>query len=420
LLSERASRDPIQPRKINPSIPRDLENIVLKASANSPAQRYQSGVDFADDLRRFIDDRPVIARAAGPIERLTRWCRRNRTVAVLSGAVIFSLLLALVAGWTGYVKTTDALSRESQRRIEADAAKRKAEENVQICLQAFEQVFRELEPDENQPGGPPPVDGPPGPQGPPPGPNGFGPDDRGPGPGPGPNDRGTKEAHDLAVLQSVLSFYNQFAEKNDTNATLQFEAAKAHGHVADVQLRLGENDKAEADCRKALAVALDFRGRDPKNNEYTLLAARSSGQMAAILQRRRQYNDAEKYGRQSLELFKALEQLHPDEIRAHIDVARARLALGNLFFRQQRHSDAAAVLKESIQQLKSISQPDNRVRGILGDHYRVLAAALNEMGDFDGSAKTLQEAKPFLNAQPKPNRPPPPPRPEFDRPPPPP
>src|SRR5262249_47758145 len=162
--------------------------------------------------------------------------------------------------------------------------------------------FRELEPDENQPFGPPP--------------DGLGPDGR--GPPPGPEDRSAKEAHDLAVLQSVLSFYNQFAEKNDTNAMLQFEAAKAHGHVADVQLRLGEYDKAEAACKKALDVAQDFHKRDPKNSEYLLLAARSSGQMAAILQRRRQNNEAEKYVRQSLELFTALKQLRPDDIRSDL------------------------------------------------------------------------------------------------------
>ena len=51
--------EPMRPRKLNPGVPRDLETVVLKAIARDPAHRYQTPAEMADDLKRFVEDRPV-------------------------------------------------------------------------------------------------------------------------------------------------------------------------------------------------------------------------------------------------------------------------------------------------------------------------------------------------------------------------
>jgi WD40 repeat protein/serine/threonine protein kinase len=79
---------PPPPRQHNPTVPRDLETIVLKAIARDPAQRYATAADLAADLRRFIEDRPIRARRVGPVEQLWRWGRRNPTLATMIGAVV--------------------------------------------------------------------------------------------------------------------------------------------------------------------------------------------------------------------------------------------------------------------------------------------------------------------------------------------
>jgi WD40 repeat protein len=94
-LIERVTHDePPRPRKVDPYIPRDLETIVLKASAKEPARRYASAEDLAEDLRRFLADRPIRARRASPLEKAVRLCRRNPGIAALSGlaAVLFMLI----------------------------------------------------------------------------------------------------------------------------------------------------------------------------------------------------------------------------------------------------------------------------------------------------------------------------------------
>ena len=87
-------QDPPRPRQVDPRVPRDLETIVLKAMAREPSHRYATAAELAEDLRRFLEDRPIRARRVGPWERAARWCRRNPAVAALSAAVA----LALVGG----------------------------------------------------------------------------------------------------------------------------------------------------------------------------------------------------------------------------------------------------------------------------------------------------------------------------------
>jgi WD40 repeat protein/serine/threonine protein kinase len=110
--------EPIRPRRINKGVPRDLETVVLKAIARDPAHRYQTPAEMADDLKRFVEDRPVKARRASEAEKLWRWCRRNPLPASLL-AVIGGVFLAGFAGvlwqWRVAEKQTGiALEREQE------------------------------------------------------------------------------------------------------------------------------------------------------------------------------------------------------------------------------------------------------------------------------------------------------------------
>jgi WD40 repeat protein/serine/threonine protein kinase len=89
LVEQAVAANPPRPRSIDPTIPRDLETVILKAIARDPAMRYQSAAALADDLRRYMEDRPVRARRATPSEQFVRWCRRNPAVAALLATVLF-------------------------------------------------------------------------------------------------------------------------------------------------------------------------------------------------------------------------------------------------------------------------------------------------------------------------------------------
>jgi WD40 repeat protein/serine/threonine protein kinase len=99
-LIERVLHDaPIPPRRLDRQIPRDLETIVLKAIAREPRARYAKASELAEDLRRYLESRPILARRVGVAERAWRWARRNPVVAGMTGAIVV-LLMAVALGST--------------------------------------------------------------------------------------------------------------------------------------------------------------------------------------------------------------------------------------------------------------------------------------------------------------------------------
>jgi serine/threonine protein kinase len=82
------------PRQILPTIPADLEAICLKCLAKEPTARYITAGQLADDLRRFLDNKSVNAKPIGVVERLRRWCTRNRIAAGIIGLLtLYACLL---------------------------------------------------------------------------------------------------------------------------------------------------------------------------------------------------------------------------------------------------------------------------------------------------------------------------------------
>jgi serine/threonine protein kinase/tetratricopeptide (TPR) repeat protein len=103
--------EPTRPRRINSSIPRDLETIILKSMEKEPSARYRSARDLADDLTRFLEDQPVQARRPSLANRVVKWSRRHRA-AVVAG--VTALILTLT--------TSTTVLWEAKRRTDASAA----------------------------------------------------------------------------------------------------------------------------------------------------------------------------------------------------------------------------------------------------------------------------------------------------------
>jgi serine/threonine protein kinase len=443
-LIRRVGEDqPIRPRKHNPSIPRDLETIVLKATAREPGDRYPTARALADDIGRFLDDRPVQARRATLAEKFGRWCRRNKPLAALAAIALSSLLFAAVVGWVGYATTRRALEGELRRRREADAATQRAESNVALSLEALEEIFNNLTlrpltptfgfPDRNRPPGEPP-------------PPGF------------PPRRGVDDGQ-TALLQSILGFYDRFAALNETNATLKREAAKAHRRIGELRQRLGQFDAAAAafgrsaalfealaaefpdspDDRHALAETLivqepgsdtpdalrsalerwqraraieaKLTGELPAEMEYVAALAGIESKLGAVLDRLGRTADAEVSLQRAVSLRNRVAERFPEGSYNTFLLAVARTAQAGFLVKHRQPAAALICLDTCVPEVKAMaSRPFSmEMSRLLSIEFDDLAALYQKLGDSTRAEELTTLARGVHEPRPGGRRPGPPP-----------
>lgn len=103
ILVQLRENDPLSPRRLNPSVPRDLETICLKCLHKQPADRYESAVAMADDLGRFIAGDTILARPVGPLGKTWSWTRRHPSIAAMLAGVVL-LLGGMVIGSLAFAR----------------------------------------------------------------------------------------------------------------------------------------------------------------------------------------------------------------------------------------------------------------------------------------------------------------------------
>jgi WD40 repeat protein/predicted Ser/Thr protein kinase len=124
ILAQVQNSEPVPPRRLNPGTPTDLQTICLKCLQKEPGRRYASAQKLADDLGRFLEDKPILGRPVSVPERAWLWCRRRPLLAAMSAGLVAAVILG-VAGivWQWRQAEFHARGELRQRLIaETDAA----------------------------------------------------------------------------------------------------------------------------------------------------------------------------------------------------------------------------------------------------------------------------------------------------------
>lgn len=228
-----------RPAEIRPEIPRDLEAIILKAMACEASSRYPNAAALADDLRHFVEGRPVSARPVGGPVRLWRWSRRNPLVATLL------FVMSLGAGLSFAV-----ISHEWRTAVDEN---KRAEGNLSLALESMDQILgrftsnwmahpitadlRENAAEQTRA----PI---------------------------------TVSNFSAGILEDALTFYERFAEENATSPQLEAETIKVHRRVGDVCYRLGQYARAvsayEA-CLQLMGAAKEGETTKPRMQRAEVL-----------------------------------------------------------------------------------------------------------------------------------------------------
>jgi tetratricopeptide (TPR) repeat protein len=128
-LEQVVSHEPVPPRQLRSRCPRDIEIICLKCLRKEPGQRYRSALELADDLRNFLDGRPILARPTPAWERAWKWARR-RPALVASTTVAVLLLVALLAVHKVRLDAKVDEAIRGQQQAETEAASANAERSL--------------------------------------------------------------------------------------------------------------------------------------------------------------------------------------------------------------------------------------------------------------------------------------------------
>ncbi|MEQ1751624.1 MAG: serine/threonine-protein kinase [Prosthecobacter sp.] len=122
IIVQLRDNDPLSPRRLNPGVPRDLETICLKCLHKQAEGRYITATAVAEDLGRFLDGRPILARPLGAFGKVWRWTRRHPGIAAML-CVIALLIVSMIGGSLAFARHQARMEHRSSLLSEARASR---------------------------------------------------------------------------------------------------------------------------------------------------------------------------------------------------------------------------------------------------------------------------------------------------------
>jgi eukaryotic-like serine/threonine-protein kinase len=326
--------DVARPSSLQPETPRDLEAICLKCLCKAPNHRYATAAELSEDLRRFLDGRPTLARPVTTLERAWRWCRRNPTLAAVSAAFATAAIIA-VSVFLGLTHRHNLELRAEVKRTAAKAAA--ARRNYEAARSTIQSMLARLR-DARFAGTP----------------------------------RIMEASGDQ--MEDALAFYNRAREADDAHdPAIRYDTAQAFGLLSTVLAGRGNIRRAEDQVRQALALISGLRSEWPGNTEYLELHTLCTHRLGIYLGALGHDDEGLAASLESVRLGEQLAHASPENVSHQDLVATCEDAYASRLCALNRPSEArdhyrrAIEIRESLDPSKNLDLRQRHAETLMND-----------------------------------------------------
>jgi len=385
LLHQVLNEEPPSPRKLNQSIPRDLETITLKCLQKDPDRRYQSTVELAMDLGHWLDGKPIAARPIGAMERSWRWCRRKPALAGMWTVATLLLLTLGIGGSLFAFQQADIAARQTKNaatqaelRSKAEAERQNAvaagklsetraetaRTQTKLALDTLDTVIFDIQ-------------------------------------------RGLEDvsgAGDVRrrLLNTALQRLQQIAGEFAEASTADRQTMAALNDLADVFLRVGQGEDSTDDGSGPLQAARDLYERafdiakalaaaDPTDAKAQRDLSISYDKLGTVSLRMGQVQEALSLYQQSLDIRKTLAAADPSDAAVQRDLSVSYNRLGDVSLQVGQVQEALAFYQQSFDICKTLAAADPSD----AEAQRGLLISYDKLGDASLQVGQVQEALAF-------------------------
>ena len=349
-------------RSLNPHIPRDLETICLKCLAKDPRRRYTSAQALADDLRSWLDSRPIAARRVGPVERAWLWCKRKPAVAALAAAVV----LAAVGGTAAVIVVQTRANRLLEKKnLDLQASNTKlaeqrarAEERETQAIDAVKRFGDAIEGEKELKNNP------------------------------------TLDGLRKRLLNEPLAFFKDLRARlqSDSDTTSESLARLAHasfdlGKLTD---QIGDKQNALIAYREALPILQKLAGANPADTEYQRDLAKSYNSIGFVLDEIGKTDEGLKALDSALAIRQKLADANPTVAGYQDELAGKYANIGVLFARSGKPAEAQNAFLSALKIRQKLADANPTVldfQGALAGSHDNVGIMLRQTGKMDEARK---------------------------------
>jgi serine/threonine protein kinase/tetratricopeptide (TPR) repeat protein len=209
--------DAVSPRRLEPNVPRDLETICLKCLEKDSGRRYPTARALQQDLERYLEGRPVVARPLSRLARTWRWCRRNRGWAAAIALSVGVLFLAGVAGPVIALRERTLRKEAAHHEAAALSEKARAHEHLDIASKALEETISQVLLDARL------------------------------------QESGLEDVRS-GILRTAVPYLEQFVRREESDRLLRIRQARALLQLAGLHAKNRDYPRARAAYQQALAI----------------------------------------------------------------------------------------------------------------------------------------------------------------------